>query len=76
MAVGGIQGKSRFTVEQGESRNTTIAEGGILVSDKNSVKSRCDISWFKNHQGVVPLPNQPNLFLIFRVIKRSFVVFI
>ena len=27
-----------------------------------------DIGWFKNPQGVVPLPNQPNLFLILRVI--------
>ena len=35
-----IQGKSRFTVTEDESRNSTVAEGmsGILVSNKNSVK--------------------------------------
>ena len=32
------------------------------------LKGRWDISWFKNPQGVVPLPNQPNIFLILRVI--------
>ena len=26
------------------------------------------MSWFKNPQGVVPLPNQPNVFVILRVI--------
>ena len=31
------------------------------------LRGRWDISWFKNPQGVVPLPNQPNLFLILRV---------
>ena len=38
VAVGNIQGKSRFTVAEGESRNSTVAEGGMLVSNKNSVK--------------------------------------
>ena len=32
------------------------------------LKGRWDISWFKNLQVLVPLPNQPNLFLILRVI--------
>ena len=68
MAVGSIQGKSRFTVAEGESRNSTVAEGRMLVSNKNSVKSWWDISWFKNPQGVVPLLNQTNLFLRLRVI--------
>ena len=36
--VGSMQGKSRFTVEEGESRNSTVAEGLMLVSNKNSVK--------------------------------------
>ena len=38
VAVGNIQGKSRFTVAEGESRRSTVAEGEILVSDQNSVK--------------------------------------
>ena len=37
-AVGYIQGKSKFTVAEGESRNVTVAESGMLVSNKNSVK--------------------------------------
>ena len=37
VAVGKIQGKSRFTVGEGESRNSTVAEGGIFVFNKNSV---------------------------------------
>ena len=53
VAVGNIQAKSRFTV----------AEGGIVL------KGRWDISWFKNPQGVMPLPNQPDLFLILRFIQ-------
>ena len=32
------------------------------------LKGGWDTSWFKNPQGVVPLLNQPNLFLILRVI--------
>ena len=32
------------------------------------LKGRWDIGWFENPQRVVPLPNQPNLFLILRVI--------
>ena len=32
------------------------------------LKGRWDISWFKNPQGIVSLPNQPHLFLILRVI--------
>ena len=38
MAVGNIQGKSRFTVAEGESKNSTVAEDGMLVSNKNSFK--------------------------------------
>ena len=38
MAVGSIQGKSRFTVAEGELRNSTVAEGKMLVSNKSSVK--------------------------------------
>ena len=38
MVVGNIQGKRRFTVAEGESRNSTVAEGGMLVSNKSSVK--------------------------------------
>ena len=30
--------KSRFKVAEGELRNSTVGEGGILVSYKNSVK--------------------------------------
>ena len=37
VAVGSIQVKSRFTVAEGESSNSTMAEGGMLVSNKNSV---------------------------------------
>ena len=37
VAVGSIQGKSRFTVAEGEWSNSTMAEGGMLVSNKNSV---------------------------------------
>ena len=48
VAVGNIQGKNRFTLAEGESRNSTVAEDRMLVSNKNSVKSRWDISWFKN----------------------------
>ena len=38
VAVGSIPGKSRFTVVKGELRNSTVAERGMLVSSKNSVK--------------------------------------
>ena len=38
VAVNNIQGKSRFTVAEGESRNSTVAEGGMFLSNKNSVK--------------------------------------
>ena len=38
MAVGHIEEKSRFTVAEGESRNSTVAEGGMLASNKGSVK--------------------------------------
>ena len=38
VAVGKIQGKSRFTVAEGQSRNSAVAEGGMLVSNKSSVK--------------------------------------
>ena len=38
VALGNIQGKSRFTVTEGESKNSTVTEGGMLVSNKSSVK--------------------------------------
>ena len=38
VAVGIIQGKSRITVAEGESTNSTVAEGGMSVSNKKSVK--------------------------------------
>ena len=38
VAVGNIQGKSRITVAEGESTNTTVAEGRMLVSNKSSIK--------------------------------------
>ena len=38
VTAGVIQGKSRFTVAEGESRNSTVAEGGMLASNKGSVK--------------------------------------
>ena len=37
--VGNLQGKSRFTMVEGESRNSTVAEGEMLVDIKNSVKT-------------------------------------
>ena len=39
VTIGSIQGKSRFTVVESESRNSTVTEGGILLSNKNN--------WFK-----------------------------
>ena len=39
VAVGRIQGKSIFAVTEGESRNSTVAVGGTLVFNKNSVKT-------------------------------------
>ena len=38
VAVSSMQGKSRFTVAEDESRNSTMAEGGVLVINKNSIK--------------------------------------
>ena len=38
VAVGSIQGKSRLTVAEGESRISTVAAGAMLVFNKNSVK--------------------------------------
>ena len=38
VALGSIQGNSRFTVAQGESRNSTVAEDGTLVFNKKSVE--------------------------------------
>ena len=38
VAVGSIQGISRFTVAEAESRNSTVTEGGMLVFNKNNVK--------------------------------------
>ena len=69
VAVGRIQEKSRFTAAEGESRNSTVIVGEMLAFNKNSGKSSWDFGWFKNPQGVVPLPNQPNLFLILQVIS-------
>ena len=67
MAVGSIQGKSGFRVAEGELRNSTVAEV-YWYPIRKVVKGRWDISWFKNPQGVGPLPNQSNLFLILGVI--------
>ena len=68
MAVGDIQGKSRFTVAEGESRHSTGQKVECWYPIRIVLEGRWDISWFINLQGVVPLPNQPNLFLILRVI--------
>ena len=38
VALGNLWGKSRFIVAEDESRNSTVAEGGMLVSNKSSVK--------------------------------------
>ena len=38
VALGSIQGNNRFTVPGGESKNSTVAEGGISVYNKNNVK--------------------------------------
>ena len=38
VAVGNIQGKSRFTVAEGKSRYSTVAVGGMLVLNKNNFK--------------------------------------
>ena len=38
VTAGVIQGKSTFTVVEGESRDSTVAEGEILVSNKSSFK--------------------------------------
>ena len=38
VAIGSTQEKSRFTVAEGESRNSTVIESGMLVSKKDSVK--------------------------------------
>ena len=38
VAVGSMHGGNTLTVAEDESRNSIFAEGGILVSDKNSVK--------------------------------------
>ena len=38
VTVDNIQGKSRFTVSEGESRNSTVAVGGMLTFSKNRVK--------------------------------------
>ena len=68
VAVGSIQGKSRFTVAEGESRNPQWQQMECWYSTRIVLKVRWDFSWFKNPQRVMPLPNQPNLFLILRVI--------
>ena len=38
VVVGSIQGKSRFTVAEGKSKNSAEVEDGMLVSSKNSYK--------------------------------------
>ena len=38
VVVGNIQGKSRFTMAEGGRRNSTAAEVGMLVFNKNSIK--------------------------------------
>lgn len=38
IVVSSTQGKSRFTVAEDELKNSTLVEGGIFLSDKNSVK--------------------------------------
>ena len=38
VAVGSIHGKSKFTVAEGETRNSTVGVGGMLVFNKNIVK--------------------------------------
>ena len=38
VAVGNIQGNTRFSVAEDQSRSSTVAEGGILVSKENSVE--------------------------------------
>ena len=38
VAVGNIQGKSKLNVAEGESRNSTVTEDGMLVFNKNNVK--------------------------------------
>ena len=38
VAVGNIQGKSRFTVAESESRNSIVTGGEMLVFNNNSVK--------------------------------------
>ena len=58
VAVGSIQGKSRLTMAEGGSRNYS----------QIVFKGRRDINWSKNPQVVMPLPDQPNLFLIMGVI--------
>ena len=51
VAVGSMQGKSRFTVTDGESRNTAVAEGGILLFNKNSVKQHVGYELVKKSSG-------------------------
>ena len=49
VAVGNIQGKSRFTVAEGESRNSTVTVK-CWYQIRVVLKGRWDISWFKNPQ--------------------------
>ena len=39
LAVASVQGKSRVTVTEGQSRNYAVAEGGTLVSNKIIIKN-------------------------------------
>ena len=59
VTVGSIQGKSRFTVAEGQSRNSTVALLECWYLIRIVLKSRWDISWFKNPQRLVRLLNQP-----------------
>ena len=40
MTIGKIQAKSRFTLAEGESRKSPMAEGRTLVFNKNNVQGK------------------------------------
>ena len=65
MAGGTIQGTIRFT---GNQRIPQRKKVKYCYPIRIVFKGRWNISWFKHSQRVVPLHNQPNLFLILRVI--------
>ena len=68
VAVGNLQGKSRFTVAEGNWGIPQWQKMECWYPIRVVLKDRWDIIWFKNPQGVVPLYYTPNLFLILRVI--------